>query len=81
MTMITSKCVGVVSLRYPRQGDTRGSRQGRRDTLRKVGPLDTEGVRCTLARFSSVMYGNIFRGYSTRGYSVKWTKITFIVTR
>ena len=29
---------------------------GGRDTLRKVGPHDTKGVRCTLARFSSVMY-------------------------
>jgi hypothetical protein len=28
-----------------------------RDKLRKGGPHDTEGVRCTLARFSSVMYG------------------------
>jgi len=44
MTMIISKCVGVVSLRYPRQGDTRGSRQGGRDKLRKGGPHDTEGV-------------------------------------
>jgi hypothetical protein len=34
---------------------------GGRDTHRKVGPHDTEGVRCTLARFSSVMYGNVFR--------------------
>jgi len=30
---------------------------GGRDTLRKVGPHDTEEVRCTLARNSSVMYG------------------------
>jgi len=32
-----------------------------RDKLRKGGPHDTEGVRCTLARFSSVMYGIVLR--------------------
>jgi len=81
MTMIISKCVGVMSLRYPRQGDTRGSRQGGRDQPRKGGPHDTKGVWCTLARFSSVLYGDIFRGYSTRDYSVKWTKKMLFVTR
>jgi len=30
---------------------------GERDKLRKGGPHVTEGVRCTLVRFSSVMYG------------------------
>ena len=35
MTMITTKCVGVVSLVIHAKGDTRGSRQGRQDKLRK----------------------------------------------
>jgi len=30
---------------------------GERDKLRKGGPHLTEGVRCTSARFSSMMYG------------------------
>ena len=30
---------------------------GGQDTLRKVGPHGTEGVRCTLARFSLVNQG------------------------
>jgi len=55
MPMITSKCVGVVSLRYPAKGDTRGSRQEGRDKLHKGGPHDTEGVRYTLARNLSIM--------------------------
>jgi hypothetical protein len=46
-------CLSVIHAK----GDTRGSRQRGRDTLRKVGPHDTEGVRCTLARFSSVKQG------------------------
>jgi len=44
MTMLISKCVGVMSLRIHAKGDTRGSRQGGRDKLRKGGPHDTEGV-------------------------------------
>ena len=39
------------------KGDTRGSRQGGRDKLRKGGPHDTEGVWYTLARNLSVMNG------------------------
>jgi len=49
--------VGVVSFRYPRQGGFQAVLVRGRVTHRKVGPHDTEGVRCTLARFSSVMYG------------------------
>ena len=49
-----------MSFRYPRQGGYERFSQGERDTLRKVGPHITEGVRCTLARFSSVMYGIVF---------------------
>jgi len=37
MTMIISKCVGVVSLRYPRQG-------GYERFTPRGGPHDTEGV-------------------------------------
>jgi len=46
--------VGVVSLAITSGGYKRFT-PGGRDTLHKVGPHDTEGVRCTLARFSSVM--------------------------
>ena len=48
--------VGVVSLAIHVGGYKRFT-PGGRDTLLKVGPHDTEEVRCTLARFSSVMYG------------------------
>jgi len=47
---------------------------GGRDTLRKVGPHDTEGVRCSLARFIGYVW-EYTRGYSTQLYSVKSTKI------
>jgi len=46
-------CLSVIHAK----GDTRGSRQGGRDTLRKIGPHDTEGIRYTLARNLSVMNG------------------------
>jgi len=46
--------VGVVSLVIHAKGDFKRFTPGGRDTLRKVGPHDTEGVRCTLARNSSV---------------------------
>jgi hypothetical protein len=46
--------VGVVSLAIHAKGDFKRFTPGGRDTLRKVGPHGTEGVRCTLARFSSV---------------------------
>jgi len=50
------KDVGVVSLAIHAKG-IQEVHVRERDTLRKVGPYDTEGVRCTLARFSSIMYG------------------------
>jgi len=50
-------CLSVIHAK----GDTRGSHQGGRDTLRKVGPHDTEGLRCTLARYSSVKNGIVIR--------------------
>jgi len=46
-----------VSFRYPRQGGYERFSPGEWDKLRKGGPHVTEGVRCTLARFSSVMSG------------------------
>jgi len=46
-----------VSFRYPRQGGYERFSLGERDKLRKGGPHVIEGVRCTLARNSSVMYG------------------------
>ena len=46
-----------MSFRYPRQGGYERFSPGERDKLRKGGPHVTEGVRCTLARFLSVMYG------------------------
>ena len=49
--------VCVVSFRYPRQGGFQEVLVRGWVTHRKVGPHGTEGVRCTLARFSSVMYG------------------------
>ena len=49
--------VGVVSFRYPHQGGFQEVLVRGWVTHRKVGPQGTEGVWCTLARFSSVMYG------------------------
>ena len=46
-----------MSFRYPRQGAYERFSPGERDKLRKGGPHVTEGVRCTLAMNSSVMYG------------------------
>ena len=48
--------VGAMSL-WSTLGWIREILQGERDTLRKVGPHVTEGVRCALARFSSIIYG------------------------
>jgi len=53
--------VGVVSFRYPRQRGFQEVFVRGRVTHRKVGLHDIEGVRCTLARFSSVMYGIVLR--------------------
>ena len=44
-------------LRSTQGWDLKGFLLWERDKLRKGGPHATEGVRCTLARFSSVMYG------------------------
>jgi len=49
--------VGVVSLAIHAKGDSKRFTFWGQVTHRKVGPHDTERVRCTLARFSSVMYG------------------------
>jgi len=49
--------VGVVSLAIHAKGDSKRFTFWGRVTHHKVGPHDTEGVRCTLGRFSSVMYG------------------------
>jgi hypothetical protein len=44
-------------LRSTQGWDLKEFSPGERDKLRNGGPHVTEGVRCTLARFSSVMYG------------------------
>jgi hypothetical protein len=52
---LSNQDVGVRVSCYPRQGYTRGSPRGTIQVVRE--PHDTEGVRCTLARITSVMYG------------------------
>jgi len=51
--------VGVVSLAIHARGIQEVHTRGR-DTFRKVGPHDTEGVRCTLARFHRSCMGIYF---------------------
>ena len=53
------QCVGVVSLAIHARGYKRFM-PGGRDSLCMLGLHDIEGVRCTLASFSSVMYGIVF---------------------
>jgi len=56
-TIKTIRKIKVSCLLLSTPGGYKRFTLGGRDTLRKVGLHDTEGVRCTLARFSSVMYG------------------------
>ena len=57
--------VGVVSLAIHAKGilEVHVRRTGQ---VPKVGPHDTEGVRCTLARFYIGHVRDCTRGYSTR---------------
>jgi hypothetical protein len=54
---LSNQDVGVCVSCYPRQGDTRDSPRGTIQAIRD--PHNTEGVRCTLARITSVMYGMV----------------------
>ena len=65
----TKQDVGVVLLL---------STPGGRDTLRKVGPHDTEGVWCTLARFHRSCMG-LYSGLLHPMHSVKWIKIMLLL--
>ena len=58
--------VGVVSLAIHAKGDSKMFTFWGRVTHRKVGPHDTEGVQCTLARFFIGHVWDCTRGYSTR---------------